>query len=122
MKQFLIWFSLGCILLCGVYGMVNMGGLERTYEPADVTVPVYELQQNPDAFDDTNADGAAAAIVQQDLAKAHSVNAVTASEEKENYLIMLKYGIHLMKVLIYYFFLHIVMMNNYFLQDLFLIM
>ena len=78
MKQFLIWFSLGCILLCGIYGMANMGGLDRTYEPTDVTVPVYELQQNPDAYDDSNADGAAAAIVQQDLAKAHSVNAVTA--------------------------------------------
>ena len=31
MKQFLIWFSLGCILLCGVYGMVNMGGLGRCH-------------------------------------------------------------------------------------------
>ena len=78
MKQFLIWFSLGCILLCGIYGMANMGGLDRTYEPGDVTVPVYELQQDPDAYDDSSADGAAAAIVQQDLAKAHSVNAVTA--------------------------------------------
>ena len=78
MKQFLVWFSLGCLLLCGVYGAVSMGEQNPTYDPAKVTVPVYELQQDPENYDDSNADGAAAAIVQQDLAKAHSVNAVTA--------------------------------------------
>ena len=37
-----------------------------------------ELQQDPSAYDDSTADGAAAAIVQQNLAKTHAVNDVTS--------------------------------------------
>ena len=55
-----------------------MGKLSPTYDFSQVTVPVYELQQNPDSYDDSSADGAAAAIVQQNLAKTHSVNDVTS--------------------------------------------
>lgn len=34
--------------------------------------------QDPEAYDDSEADGAAAAIVQQNLAKTHAVNDVTS--------------------------------------------
>ena len=34
--------------------------------------------QNPENYDDENVDGAAAAIVQQNLAKTHAVNDVTS--------------------------------------------
>ena len=78
MKKFLTWFSLGAVLVCCVLAGLNMGTLQPTYDPAQVTVPVYELQQNPEAYDDSTADGAAAAIVQQNLAKSHSVNDVTS--------------------------------------------
>ena len=78
MKKFLTWFSLGAILVCCVLAALSMGKLNRTYDPAQVTVPVYELQQNPDAFDDSTADGAAAAIVQQNLTKSQAVNDVTS--------------------------------------------
>lgn len=78
MKKFLIWVSLGCILLCGIVAALNMGTLAPTYDPAKVTVPVYELQQDPEVYDDSVADGAAAAIVQQNLAKSHAVNDVTS--------------------------------------------
>ena len=58
MKKFLTWFSLGAVLVCCVLAGLNMGTLQPTYDPAQVTVPVYELQQN--------------------LAKSHSVNDVTS--------------------------------------------
>ena len=78
MKKFLTWFSLGAILVCCVLAALSMGKLSPTYDPSQVTVPVYERQQNPDAYDDSKADGAAAAFVQQNLAKSHSVNDVTS--------------------------------------------
>lgn len=78
MKKFLIWFSLAVFLFAGVYAGVNMGELPRTYEGQNAAVSVYDLQQNPEAYDDSTADGAAAAIVQQNLAKAHAVNDVTS--------------------------------------------
>ena len=78
MKKFLIWVSLGCILFCGIMAALNMGTLPSTYDPSQVTVPVAELQRDPEAYDDSRADGAAAAIVQQNLSKAHAVNDVTS--------------------------------------------
>ena len=54
------------------------GGDDKTYEGQNATVPVAVLQQNPEAYDDSTADGAAAAIVQQNLAKTHAVNDVTS--------------------------------------------
>ena len=78
MKKFLTWFSLGAVLICCIMAALSMGKLSLTYDYSQVTVPVYELQQNPDSYDDSSADGAAAAIVQQNLAKTHSVNDVTS--------------------------------------------
>ena len=78
MKKFLIWVSLAVFLFAGVYAGVAMGELPRTYEGQNAAVSVYELQQNPDSYDDSTADGAAAAIVQQNLANSHAVNDVTS--------------------------------------------
>ena len=78
MKKFLTWFSLGAILVCCVLAALSMGKLNRTYDPAQVTVPVYELQQNPESYDDTFASGAADAIVQENLSKTHAANDVTS--------------------------------------------
>ena len=55
-----------------------MSGMERTYESSHAAVPVYELQQDPDSYDDSFASGAADAIVQQNLANSHAVNDVTS--------------------------------------------
>ena len=55
-----------------------MASMPRTYEGQNAAVSVYELQQNPSAYDDSTADGAAAAIVQENLDKAHAVNDVTS--------------------------------------------
>lgn len=78
MKKFLILFSALCVFVCCVFAAVDMAKMDRTYDPDFVTVPVYELQQDPESYDDTSADGAAAAIVQQNLARTHAVNDVTS--------------------------------------------
>ena len=77
MKKFLTWVSLGVLLFSGVFAAVTMGKMEPTYngKPA---VSEYELMQDPASYDDSNADGAAAAIIQQNLDKTHSVNDVTS--------------------------------------------
>ena len=77
MKKFLTWVSLGIILFGGVFAAFTMGRMEPTYngKPA---VSEYELMQDPASYDDSNADGAAAAIIQQNLDKTHSVNDVTS--------------------------------------------
>lgn len=78
MKKFLTWVSLGIFLFAGVYASVTMAAMPLTYDGTAAAPSVYELQQNPSAYDDTNVDGAAAAIVQQNLDKTHAVNDVTS--------------------------------------------
>ena len=78
MKKWLTYVSLGVILFSCVFAAVTMSGMERTYESSHAAVPVYELQQNPDSYDDSFASGAADAIVQQNLANSHAVNDVTS--------------------------------------------
>ena len=78
MKKFLTWFCLAVFLLVGVYAAVTMASLPRTYDGSQANVPVYELRQDPASYDDSTADGAAAAIVQQNLDKTHAVNDVTS--------------------------------------------
>ena len=78
MKKFLTWVSLGVFLLAGVRASVTMATMPRTYDGRAASPSVYELQQNPSAYDDTNVDGAAGAIVQQNLDRTHAVNDVTS--------------------------------------------
>ena len=78
MKKFLTWLCLGVILVAGIFGSITAAALPRSYDGREATVSVYELQQDPAAYDDSVADGAAAAIVQQNLDKTHAVNDVTS--------------------------------------------
>ena len=78
MKKFLTWVSLGIILLAGVRAGVTMAAMPPTYDGRTASPSVYELQQNPSAYDDTNVDGAAGAIVQQNLENTRAVNDVTS--------------------------------------------
>ena len=77
MKKFLTWVSLGIILFGGVFAAFTMGRMEPTYD-GRAAVSEYELMQDPSSYDDSNPDGAAAAIIQQNLDKTHSVNDVTS--------------------------------------------
>ena len=78
MRKFLTWISLAVILFACLTAAVSMADMPRTYEGQNATVPVAVLQQSPDSYDDSTADGAAAAIVQQNLANARAVNDVTS--------------------------------------------
>lgn len=78
MKKFLTWVCLGVLLIACIAAGITMGRMAPTYDGSKATKSVYELQQDPTAYDDSTADGAAAAIVQQNLAKTHAVNDVTS--------------------------------------------
>ena len=78
MKKFLTYLCLGLILFACLYACSDLAKMPRTYEGQKAAVSVYELQQHPEAYDDSIADGAAAAIVQQNLANTHAVNDVTS--------------------------------------------
>ena len=78
MKKWLTYVSLGVILFTCVFAAVTLSGMERTYESSHAAVPVYELQQNPESYDDSFASGAADAIVQQNLSQTRAVNDVTS--------------------------------------------
>ena len=78
MKKFLTYVSLAVILFTCIAGAVNLAAMPRTYEGQNASVSVYELQQDPDAYIDSEVDGAAGAIVQQNLAESHAVNDVTS--------------------------------------------
>ncbi|MBQ4652267.1 MAG: hypothetical protein IJB78_06080 [Oscillospiraceae bacterium] len=78
MKKFLTWFSLGVFLFVGIFACVTMADMPRTYDGTQAAVSVYELQQDPASYDDSVTDGAAGAIVQQNLDKVHAVNDVTS--------------------------------------------
>ena len=78
MKKFLIYVCLGTIMIAGIFGAVEMSRMAPTYDGTKAPVSVYELRQNPDSYDDSVSDGAAGAIIQQNLAETHAVNNVTS--------------------------------------------
>ena len=78
MKKFLTYVCLGVMLVAMLAGALGMAKMDRTYAGQNASVSVYDLQQNPESYNDTVADGAAAAIVQQNLSETHSVNDVTS--------------------------------------------
>ena len=78
MKKFLTYVCLAVLLVAMLCGALGMAKMPRTYDGSKAAVKVYDLQQNPEGYNDSAADGAAAAIVQQNLAETHSVNDVTS--------------------------------------------
>lgn len=78
MKKFLTFLCLGIILFATVFACSDLASMPRTYEGQNAEVSVYQLQQDPASYDDSTADGAAAAIVQQNLEKTHAQNDVTS--------------------------------------------
>lgn len=78
MKKFLTWVSMGVFLFAGVYASITMARMPRTYDGVAAAPSVYELQQDPANYNDSNVDGAAGAIVQQNLDRTHAVNDVTS--------------------------------------------
>ena len=63
MKKFLTYVCLAVFLFAGVYASITMAEMPRTYDGTQANVSVYELQQNPDSYNDETVNGAADAIV-----------------------------------------------------------
>ena len=78
MKKWLTYVSLGVLLVACLFTAVTMGQMPRTANPDKAAFSVYELQQDPEHYDSYAADGAADAIIQQNLANTHAVNDVTS--------------------------------------------
>ena len=78
MKKWLTYVCLGVILFTCVFTTRTLSSLDRSYEGSHAAVSAYELQQDPDSYDDSFASGAADAIIQQNLDKTHAVNDVTS--------------------------------------------
>ncbi len=78
MKKFLTYVCLALVLFGCIVAAKDMAGMSRTYDGRLAPVSVLELQEDPAAYDDSVADGAAGAIVQQNLEKTHAVNDVTS--------------------------------------------
>lgn len=78
MKKFLAWVCFGVLLFTGIYAAVDMAKLPKTYDGTQAPVSVYELLNDPESYDDSQTDGAAGAIVQQNLSETHAVNDVTS--------------------------------------------
>ena len=77
-KKILTWVALAVFGVTAVFACISMARMDRTYAGQNAAVSVYDLQNDPSAYDDSTADGAAAAIVQQNLDETHSVNDVTS--------------------------------------------
>ena len=78
MKKFLTWVCLGILLVGFLAASVCMAKLAPTYDGSKAQPSVAQLQEDPKSYNDNMVDGAAAAIVQQNLAKTHAVNDVTS--------------------------------------------
>ena len=77
MKKLIMAISLIIILGVGIYSVAYMqSNIAITYDGRGTDV--YELQQNPENYDTSNPDGVAGIMVQENLAKTHAVNNVTA--------------------------------------------
>lgn len=78
MKKFLTYVSLAVFLFAGIFAAVRMAAMPRSYEGKAAPVSVYQLQQDPASYDDSQVSSAADAIIQQNLAETHAVNDVTS--------------------------------------------
>ena len=79
MKKFLIYVSTAAILIAGIFAAFSMAKLDPTYDGSKAKVSVYELLENDgEGYDVSDADGAAAVIVQENLSETHAVNNVTS--------------------------------------------
>ncbi|MCL1905828.1 MAG: hypothetical protein FWG06_02335 [Clostridiales bacterium] len=76
MKRFCTYLSLLVFLLAGIYGVTHMALQPPTYEGSGLDVEA--LLEQPEKYDTTDADGAAAIIVEETLSRTGAVNAVTA--------------------------------------------
>lgn len=77
MKKLISALALIIIIVFGVLAVSDMyNNVPITYDGSNTDV--YELMQNPESYDTSDADGAAAVIVKQNISKTNAVNDVTS--------------------------------------------
>lgn len=74
MKKFFIFFSLAVFLALGIYSMVYMADLPRTYDGSRTKVA--DLIKNPSVYDYNDADGITNIIIKKNLYETHALNTV----------------------------------------------
>lgn len=74
LKQVLFTISLVVLMLCGVYASVLMAESDPTYNGENVDVVA--LYEDPESYDNSQADGVASIIVNENLEKTAAENVV----------------------------------------------
>lgn len=74
LKNILFTIALAILMICGVYASVFMAGSEPTYD--GTKTDVVALYEEPESYDNSQADGAASIIVNENLDKTAAQNVV----------------------------------------------
>ncbi|MCD7760279.1 MAG: hypothetical protein LUH16_00655 [Clostridiales bacterium] len=74
LKKILLAASLAVLMVCGVYMAVLMGTSEPTYDGSNTDL--LALYEDPESYDNSDADGVAAVIVNENLDKTTALNVV----------------------------------------------
>ncbi|MCD8147497.1 MAG: hypothetical protein LUD84_09535 [Clostridiales bacterium] len=74
LKRILLPVALIILLVCGVYTAILMAASEPTYNGEDVDLVA--LYEDPSSYDNSDADGAAAVIINENLEKTAAENVV----------------------------------------------
>ncbi|MCD7734428.1 MAG: hypothetical protein LUH09_11020 [Clostridiales bacterium] len=74
LKKILLAASLAVLMVCGVYIAVLMGTSEPTYDGSNTDL--LALYEDPESYDNSDADGVAAIIVNENLDKTTALNVV----------------------------------------------
>ncbi|MGE4484693.1 MAG: hydrogen gas-evolving membrane-bound hydrogenase subunit E [Oscillospiraceae bacterium] len=75
-KKITAILSLAVFFIFGIFGVIYMFTQPVTYNGSDTDVTA--LYKDPGSYDNSDADGIASIIVNEDLQKTNAVNAVTA--------------------------------------------
>ena len=74
LKNILFTIALAILMICGVYASILMAGSEPTYD--GTRTDVVALYEEPESYDNSQADGAASIIVNENLDKTAAQNVV----------------------------------------------
>lgn len=74
LKNILFTIALAILMICGVYASILMAGSEPTYD--GTKTDVVALYEEPESYDNSQADGVASIIVNENLDKTAAQNVV----------------------------------------------
>ena len=74
LKNILFTIALAILMICGIYASILMAGSEPTYD--GTKTDVVALYEDPESYDNSQADGVASIIVNENLDKTAAQNVV----------------------------------------------